>query len=77
MQLEQGNVVVEGLAVVVVVDVGGGHPECLRPRGPVLLREVMVPDTHVDRVTRPNNAETENMNSYYGPSLLGKVKKKI
>ena len=65
MQLEQGNVVVEGLAVVVVVDVGGGHPECLRPRGPVLLREVMVPDTHVDRVTRPNNAETENMNSYH------------
>ena len=66
MELEEGDVVVQRLAVVVVVDVGGGHPQCLRPRGPVLLREVMVPNTHVDRVSRPNNAETENMTSYLG-----------
>ena len=31
VELEQGYVVVQGLGVVVVVDVGGRHSECLAP----------------------------------------------
>ena len=31
VELEEGNVIVQSLAVVVVVDVGGGHPQSLGP----------------------------------------------
>ena len=56
MELEQGDVVVQRLAVVVVVDVGGGHPEGLGPGGPVLLGQVVVTNSHVNGVTRTNDA---------------------
>ena len=40
----------------VVVDVGGGHPECLGPRAAKLLGEVVVSHTHVYSVARTDNA---------------------
>ena len=58
MELEQGDVVVQRLAVVVVVDVGGGHPEGLGPGGPVLLGQVVVTHADVDGVSGPHDAET-------------------
>ena len=57
VQLEQGDVVVEGLAVVVVVDVGGGHPQGLGPRGTVLLSQIVVTNTDIDGVTSTDDAE--------------------
>ena len=56
VQLEQRNVVVEGLGVVVVVDVGGGHTDGLRARGAKFLREVVVADANVYRVTSSDDA---------------------
>lgn len=29
MELQESNIVVQGLAIVVVMDVGGGHAQCL------------------------------------------------
>ena len=58
VELEQGDVVVQGLAVVVVMDVGGGHPECLGPGTAVLLSEVMVTHSHIDGVSCSHDAET-------------------
>ena len=71
MQLEQGNVVVEGLAVVVVVDVGGGHPQGLGSRTSKLLGQVVVTHAHVDGVSCPHNAETKHcvMVSSFSSSL--------
>ena len=57
MQLEQSNVVVEGLAVVVVVDVGGGYSEGLSSRTSELLGQVVVSHPHVDGIASPHNAE--------------------
>ena len=57
MQLEESDVVVQGLAVVVVVDVGRGHPESLSPRRAVPLSQVVVSNPHVDRITGSDNAE--------------------
>ena len=65
VQLEQGDVVVQRLAVVVVVNVGGGHPEGLRPRGAVLLSQIVVTNTDIDGVTRPDNAEKGKFNFKY------------
>ena len=69
MQLQQGDVVVQRLAVVVVVDVGGGHPQGLGAGGAVLLGQVVVTDTDVDGVAGPDNAEGQGI-------VLG-LKKKI
>ena len=57
MKLEKCNVVIQGLAVVVVVDVGGCHPEGLGPRAPELLCEVVVAYTDIDGIARTYNAE--------------------
>ena len=57
MKLEKCNVVIQGLAVVVVVDVGGGHPEGLGPGAPELLGEVVVAHTDIDGIARTYNAE--------------------
>ena len=65
VQLEQGDVVVQRLAVVIVVNVGGGHPEGLRPRGAVLLSQIVVTNTDIDGVTRPDNAEKGKFNFKY------------
>jgi len=55
VQLQQGDVVVQGLAVVVVVDVGGRHPQSLCTWGSKLLCEVVVPHPDIDSVTSTYN----------------------
>ena len=57
VQFEESDVIVQGLAVVVVVDVGGGHPQSLGPRAPVLLSQIVVTNTNIDGVTSPDDAE--------------------
>ena len=57
MQFEQGDVVVKGLAVVVVVDVGGRHPEGLGSRTAKLLGQVMVANSNVNCISSSHNAE--------------------
>ena len=57
MELEEGDVVVESLTVVVVVDVGGGHPQGLGPRGAVPLGQVVVSNPDVDGVPSSDDAE--------------------
>lgn len=44
----------------VVVDVGGCHPEGLRARGAELLGEVVVAHAHVDGVAGADDAEEKN-----------------
>ena len=63
VQLEQGDVVVEGLAVVVVVDVGGRHPEGLGSRTAKLLGQVVVAHPHVNSITGSHNAEKEQLSN--------------
>ena len=58
VEFEQRDVVVQRLAVVVVVDVGGGHPQCLGSGGTVLLGQVVVSHTNVDGVSGSHDAET-------------------
>lgn len=65
VELEQGDVVVQRLAVVVVVDVGGGHPQGLSPRGPVLLSQIVVTNADIDGVTSPDDAEKGELNFGY------------
>ena len=57
MQLEQGYVIVQSLAVVVVVDVRGGHTEGLSSRTSELLGQIVVSHPHVDGIAGPHNAE--------------------
>ena len=56
VQLEQRYIVVEGLRVVVVVDVGGGHADGLGAWRAKLLCEVVVADPDVYRVTSSDDA---------------------
>lgn len=56
VQLQQRDIIVQRLAVVVVMDVGGGHTQGLRARGAVLARQVVVTHAHVYRVARANDA---------------------
>ena len=60
MQLEQGDVVVERLGVVVVVDVGGGHPQGLGAGRAELLGQVVVAHAHVDGVAGADDAKRDN-----------------
>ena len=57
MQLEQGYVIVQSLAVMVVVDVCGGHTEGLSSWTSELLGQVVVSHPHVDGIASPHNAE--------------------
>ena len=57
VQFEQSDVVVESLAVVVVVDVGGRHPQSLSTRRAVPLGQVVVSHSHVDGVTSSDDAK--------------------
>ena len=57
MQLKQGYVVVQSLAVVIVVDVRGGYSEGLSSRTSELLGQVVVSHPHVDGIASPHNAE--------------------
>ena len=56
VKLQNGDVVVQRLRVVVVVDVGRGHPEGLRSRAAELLREVVITDADVDGVAGADDA---------------------
>lgn len=60
LQPQQGDVVVQRLAVVVVVNVRCGHAQGLRTRRPILASQVMVADTHIDRITGTDNATNRN-----------------
>jgi hypothetical protein len=55
VQLEEGDVVIEGLTVVVVVDVGSGNSQGLGSGTPELLSEVVVSNSDIDSVTRAYN----------------------
>ena len=56
VQLEDGDVVVQRLWVVVVVDVGRGHSKGLSAGAAELLGQVVVTNSHVNGVTRTNEA---------------------
>jgi len=56
VQLEQGDIVVQSLRIVVVVDVGGGHAQRLGAGRAELLRQVVVAHPHVDGVSRADDA---------------------
>lgn len=60
MQLQQSNVVVQGLAVVVVVDVRGGDTQRLCTWTSVLTRKIVVADSYVDCVSRSDDADGED-----------------
>ena len=73
MQLEQGYVVVQSLAVVVVVDVCGGYSEGLSSWTSELLGQVVVSHPHVDGIASPHNAEKKRsmvVTSFQEISLL-------
>jgi len=61
MELQQGNIVVQGLAVVVVMDVGGGHAQGLSPGTAVFPGQIVVAHTHIDGIPGSNNAEEVNI----------------
>jgi len=61
MELQQGNIVVQGLAVVVVMDVGGGHAQGLSPGTAVFPGQIVVAHTHIDGIPGANNAEEINI----------------
>lgn len=52
VKLEQSDVVVQGLAVVIVMYVGRGDSQRLGTRTSVLTRQIDVADPHVNGVTR-------------------------
>ena len=56
MELQDGDVVVQRLRVVVVVDVRRGHPQGLGSGAAELLGEVVITDSHVDGVAGADNA---------------------
>lgn len=56
VQLQQRNVIVQRLAVVIVMDVRGGHAQRLRARATELARQIVVADAHVDRIAGPDDA---------------------
>ena len=56
MELQQRDVVIQRLAVVVVVDVGRGHSKGLSAGAAELLGQVVVTNSHVNGVTRTNDA---------------------
>ena len=57
VELQDGDVVVQRLRVVVVVDVGRGHPQGLGSGAAELLGEVVIADPDVDGVTGANDAD--------------------
>lgn len=57
VQFQERDVVVQGLGVVIVVDVGGGDAEGLGTGTAELLGQVVVPNADVDGVTGTNNTE--------------------
>lgn len=56
VQLEQCNVVIQRLAVVIVMDVGGGNAQCLSAGAAVLPGQIVVAHPHVNCIARPNYA---------------------
>ena len=57
VQLQKGNIIVQGLAVVVVVDVGCCYPKRLRSWRAKLLSEVMISHTDIYGISGSNNAK--------------------
>lgn len=50
MELQQCDIVVQGLAVVVMVDVGGGNAKSLRAGASVFPSQIVVTHSYVDSV---------------------------
>lgn len=65
-KLEECDVIVQGLAVVVVMYVRGQHLECLRARRPVLTRQVVVSDAYVCGFLKANHTAHKIYNITYG-----------
>lgn len=61
MEFQQRDVIVQGLAIVVVVYVGGGHSQGLGSRGPVFAGQIMVSYSDVDGIPGAYDAEKENI----------------
>ena len=74
VQLQQGDVVVEGLRVVVVVDVGRGHAQRLSAGGTELLGQIVVAHADVNRVSGANDAANFIYFSMTSSYLLAKVR---
>jgi len=56
MKLQKGDVVVQSLRIVVVMDVSGGHAQRLGARRAELLGEVVVTNANVNGVSSSDNA---------------------
>jgi hypothetical protein len=59
MQFEQRNIVVQRLTVMVMMDICGGHSQCLRTRAAIFSGQVMITDTYIYCISWPYNARTE------------------
>ena len=57
VQLEDGDVVVKGLGVVVVVDVGRRNAEGLSARASELLRKVVVAHSNINGISSSDDTE--------------------
>ena len=57
MQLQKGNVIVQSLAVMVVVDVGCCYPKRLSTWRAELLSQVMISNTDIYGIASSNNAK--------------------
>jgi len=59
VQLEQRNIIVQGLTVVIVVNICGGYTKCLCSGTAVLAGQIVVSNTHIDGITGTHNAAKE------------------
>jgi len=55
LKFQQGDVIVQCLAVVVVMDVGGGHAQCLCSGTAVSAGQIVISNADVDGVTRAHD----------------------
>ena len=60
VQLQNRNVIVQRLRVVIVMDVGRGHPQSLSAWTSELLRQIVVANADVDSIAGSNNARESN-----------------
>lgn len=59
VQLEQRDIIVQRLAVVIVVNVCGGHTQCLGSGTAVLAGQIVIAHAHIDRIAGTHNAAEE------------------
>ncbi len=61
MQFEQCDVVVQRLRIVIVMDVGGGHPQRLGAGGTEFLGQVVITNSDVNGVSGSDNAKWKGL----------------